>query len=55
MKYSGDTVSKPVAGREAKTLSNAIRNGSYVANEQAWTTIQRITGRLKKQKLNGDQ
>nr|WP_295923132.1 hypothetical protein [uncultured Dyadobacter sp.] len=55
MKYSGDTVSKPVVGREAKILSNAIRNGSYVVNEQAWTTIQRITDKLKKQKLNGDR
>lgn len=52
MKYSGDTVSKPVVGREAEVLSKAIKAGSYLANEQAWATINRITERIKRQKSN---
>lgn len=55
MKYSGDTVSKPVVGREAKILSKAIRNGGYVANDEAWTTIRRITEKLKKQQSRDNQ
>ncbi|SDG66072.1 hypothetical protein SAMN04487996_12188 [Dyadobacter soli] len=52
MKYSGDTVSKPVVGREAELLSEAIKTGGYVANEQAWVTIRRITEQIKKEKSN---
>lgn len=48
MKYSGDTVSKPVVGREAEALSQAIKTGGYLANEQAWATIHRITEQIKK-------
>jgi hypothetical protein len=51
MKYSGDTVSKPVVGREAEALSKAIKTGGYVANEQAWATIHRITEQIRKEKL----
>ncbi len=52
MKYSGDTISKPVVGREAEVLSEAIKTGGYLANEQAWATIHRISERIKKQKSN---
>jgi hypothetical protein len=47
MKHSGDTVSKLVVGREAEALSQAIRTGGYLANEQAWATIHRITEQIK--------
>jgi hypothetical protein len=50
MKHSGDTVSKPVVGREAEALSQAIKTGSYLANEQAWATIRRITEQVKNEK-----
>lgn len=53
MKYRGNTVSKPVVGKEAKVLSEAIKSGSYVANEQAWTTINRIADKIKQQKETG--
>ena len=48
MKFVGNTVSKPVAGKEAKILSKALKKGSYVANEQAIATIQRIAERRGK-------
>jgi len=50
MKYKGNTVSKPVTGREAETLSKALSTGSYVSNEQAWNTILRIAEKVKKEK-----
>jgi hypothetical protein len=50
MKYTGNTVSKPVVGKEAETLSAAIKNGSFVANEQAWETINRIADKIRKNK-----
>ena len=50
MKYTGNTVSKPVVGREAETLSKAIKSGSFVANDQAWATINRIANRMKNNK-----
>lgn len=52
MKHSGDTISKPVVGREAEALSQAIKTGGYLANEQAWATIHRITEQIKKEKSN---
>jgi len=52
MKHSGDTVSKPVVGREAEALSQAIRTGGYLANKQAWATIRRITEQIKNEKAN---
>ncbi|PSL28022.1 hypothetical protein CLV60_107287 [Dyadobacter jiangsuensis] len=52
MKHSGDTVSKPVVGREAEALSKAIKTGGYLANEQAWATIHRISEQVKNEKLN---
>jgi hypothetical protein len=47
MKYTGNTVSKPVVGKEAEALSQAIKTGSYVANDQAWVTINRITDKIR--------
>lgn len=55
MKHSGDTVSKPVVGREAEALSQAIRTGGYLANEQAWATIHRITEQIKNEKSNAQK
>ncbi len=45
MKYPEHTVSKPVTGSEAKELIAAIDSGSYVANEAARATIERIATR----------
>lgn len=47
MKFVTNTISKPVVGREAKKLSKAIKQGTYVANEQAMATIERIAARRK--------
>jgi hypothetical protein len=55
MKHSGDTVSKPVVGREAEALAQAIKTGGYLANEQAWATIQRITEQIKNEKSNAQK
>lgn len=55
MKYSGDTVSKPVVGREAEELSQAIKTGGYLANKEAWATIHRITEQIKKEKSNAQK
>jgi hypothetical protein len=50
MKYTGNTVSKPVSGSEAKVLSEAIKTGKGVANELAWATIHRVADGIKRAK-----
>jgi len=50
MDYTGNTISKPVVGREAELLSAAIKNGEGLANERAWATIRRIVDGMNKEK-----
>jgi len=47
MKYTGNTISKPVVGKEAEALSQAIKTGGFVANSQALETIRKIAERVK--------
>ena len=47
MKFVTNTVSKPVAGKEAKKLSKALKNNGHVANTTAMNTIERIAKRRK--------
>jgi hypothetical protein len=49
MKYTGNTISKPVVGKEAKALLKALNSGSYVANDEAVATAKRIAERIHKQ------
>ncbi|GGM93850.1 hypothetical protein GCM10010967_28740 [Dyadobacter beijingensis] len=49
MKYKGNTISKPVVGKEAKALLKAVNSGGYVANEQGVITAKRIAERIIKQ------
>lgn len=55
MKYTGNTISKPVVGKEAEALSQAIKTGGFVANTQALETIRKIADRVKSQRQNGDK
>jgi hypothetical protein len=45
MKFSTNTVSKPVVGQEAAKLIKALKNGGHVANATALETIARIAKR----------
>lgn len=45
MKFITNTVSKPVAGSEAKKLTVALKKGTHVANRTALETIERIAKR----------
>lgn len=47
MKYPFHTQSMPVVGYEAQKLISAIEHDSYVANEAAMATVQRIAERRK--------
>jgi len=47
MKFVTNTVSKPVAGKEAKKLSKALKDNGHVANATAMSTIERIAQRRK--------
>lgn len=49
MKYKGNTISKPVVGKEARELLRAINSGSRVASEQGIATAKRIAERILKQ------
>lgn len=42
MKYTGTTVSKPVTGKSAERLTQAIKSGTYVSNDAARETIRQI-------------
>lgn len=42
MKFVANTVSKSVAGKEAKALSKALRKNSYIANDAAKSMIDLI-------------
>lgn len=42
MKFQGNTVSQPVVGREAKLLSEAIRKGESLMNDNAKATVAKI-------------
>ena len=42
MKFVANTVSKPVAGKEAAKLTKALKKGGHVANRTALETIERI-------------
>jgi|EndMetStandDraft_4_1072995.scaffolds.fasta_scaffold2671702_2 hypothetical protein len=46
MKYKGNTISKPVVGKQAEELLKAIDSGGYIANEQALATARRIAERI---------
>lgn len=50
MRYTGNTISKPVVGKEAIILSDAIKSGGYVCNDKARETISRIVESIKKRK-----
>jgi hypothetical protein len=52
MKYTGNTVSKPVVGREARTLLRAVNSGGYVASDQGKATAKRIAERIFQQQKN---
>jgi len=45
MKFVTNTVSKPVAGKEAEKLTKALKKGGHVANRTALETIERIAKR----------
>lgn len=45
MKFTSNTVSKPVVGKEAQALKKALKKNSYVANKEALTTVARIMAR----------
>ncbi|WP_166444453.1 hypothetical protein [Dyadobacter bucti] len=49
MKYKGNTISKPVVGKEARILSKAIKSGGYVANEKAIATAKRVVEQILKE------
>lgn len=49
MKYTGNTISKPVVGKEAKVLLKALNSGGFVASEEGIATAKRIAGRIHKQ------
>jgi hypothetical protein len=51
MKYPFHTQSMPVVGYEAQKLISAIEHDSYVANEAAMATVQRIAERRKAREL----
>jgi hypothetical protein len=48
MKYTGNTVTKPVVGRAAEKLSHALRTGGSVTNDAAKETIRQIIEYRKK-------
>lgn len=50
MKYKGNTVSKPVVGKEAKLLLKAVESGSNIANERGTATAKKIASRILKQR-----
>ena len=45
MKFTANTVSKPVVGKEAQALKKALKKNSYVANKEALSTVARIMAR----------
>lgn len=49
MKYTGNTVSKPVTGKSAERLTEAIKSGSYVSNASARQIIQKILDHKRQQ------
>jgi hypothetical protein len=49
MKYTGNTVSKPVTGKSAERLAKAVKAGTYVSNAAARETIQQILDSKKQQ------
>jgi len=51
MKFVANTVSKPVAGKEAKKVNNALkRKGGVVTNKAAMNTLERIARRRAEQR-----
>lgn len=52
MKYKGNTISKPVVGKEAKALVKAIKSGGYIANEQGVAMAKRIAEQIFKRESN---
>ncbi|SEJ00822.1 hypothetical protein SAMN05216327_105248 [Dyadobacter sp. SG02] len=56
MKYTGNTISKPVVGKEAKALVKAVKSGGYIANEQGIATAKRIAEQIVKRETDaGDK
>lgn len=51
MKYPFHTQSMPVVGYEAQKLINAIEHDSYVTNDAAMATVQRIAERRRAREL----
>ncbi|MBC8084715.1 MAG: hypothetical protein H7Z21_16070 [Hymenobacter sp.] len=49
MKFIANTVSKPVAGKEAEKLTKALKKGGHVANRTALETIERIARQRRAQ------
>jgi len=49
MKYTGNTVSKPVTGKSADRLATAFKSGTYVSNDAAKETIRQIVEHRKQQ------
>jgi len=45
MKFTANTVSKPVVGEDAAKLTKAFKKGGHVANATALETIARIAKR----------
>ncbi|WP_106596449.1 hypothetical protein [Dyadobacter jiangsuensis] len=49
MKYTGNTISKPVTGKSAEKLAEAVKSGTYVSNKAARETIQQILDHKRQQ------
>jgi|GEM_PF-2835977 len=49
MKYTGNTVSKPVTGKSAERLAEAVKSGAYVSNTAAQETIKKILDHKRQQ------
>lgn len=47
MKFTADTTSKPVVGKEAKALNKALKSNSSLVSPEALKTIQRIVVRQR--------
>ena len=45
MKFTANTVSKPIVGKEAAKLTKALEKGGHVANATVLETIARIAKR----------
>jgi hypothetical protein len=51
MKFTTNTVSKPVVGKEAKALSKVLASGQHLTNKEAHLTVERIAQRRISKRL----